>query len=445
MLFLKLSQKSSLISLAVYVIAVSFISIIEIDRTNREFNSVANTIDLYKTSAVLAGLLMEAKLDNNSNIKLTEEVDTSDRVLSLNDSVMTNSELVAFDVLDDFLMFSDKLTRKENVNIYYRSYVGKKLVFAAAPTEHYPVSERLFDPLICSSTRTCSLNMHKTELVDRLVVSDIYKSENPNVDIIEIMSPVYADGTIIGDFVIDLRISYKNLDGRTIRTELVGDFHYYKIGYDNYPLSNLAGGLILPIDSDTAIVYQLPIIKVLIDNLWVLFVTWIVIWVIHRLYSSNMQHKSHLASAIERASKDELTSLYNRKVFEDKEFENAIKQGRYTVILIDGKKFKQINDTHGHKAGDLALIHIARTMKATFRQSDWLIRFGGDEFVVIMPSCPLDAAERLAERLRESIAERPLTQYDVEVQVTTGVAKATGNESLMDVIELADQDMYRSK
>ena len=187
------------------------------------------------------------------------------------------------------------------------------------------------------------------------------------------------------------------------------------------------------------------IIKVLIDNLWVLFVTWVITGTFHRLYVSNVQHRSHLAHAIKDASTDELTSLYNRKVFEDKDFEDALKDGHYSVILIDGKKFKQINDTYGHKAGDLALIHIARTMKATFRQTDWLIRLGGDEFVIVMPLCPLESAEKLATTLRENVAARPLVRYGIEVQVTTGVAKATGEETLMDVIELADQDMYQYK
>jgi diguanylate cyclase (GGDEF)-like protein len=184
---------------------------------------------------------------------------------------------------------------------------------------------------------------------------------------------------------------------------------------------------------------------VLIDNLWVLLVAWGLVRTYHRLYSSNIRHQNHLAHAIKNASKDELTSLHNRKVFEDEEFEQVIKQGHYSVILIDGDKFKEINDNHGHNAGDMALIHIARTMQSTFRQSDWLIRLGGDEFVAVIPSCSLESAENLALRLKENIVAKPLDRYNVEVKVTTGVAKATGNESLIDVIELADRDMYRSK
>ena len=62
-----------------------------------------------------------------------------------------------------------------------------------------------------------------------------------------------------------------------------------------------------------------------------------------------------------------------------------------------------------------------------------------------MPLCPLESAERLATNLRENIVARPLVRYGISVQVTTGVAKATSEETLMDVIERADQDMYQYK
>ncbi|KIF45206.1 diguanylate cyclase [Vibrio owensii 47666-1] len=443
MFLLKLSKRSLSISLVVYAVVVSLMSMVAMHQSEKDFESIANYFELYKSSAILTGLLIESKLDEPTTEVSKEELEASQKVQSLDSMPLTTDELVAYKALGDLLQYNHKLAERPNITVYYRSYTGKKLVFAKSE-ENYQISEQMFDPLICSPARTCSLNMHETELADRVVISDSYLG-NLGTETFTITSPVYENEKIIGDVVVDLRVNYNNLNGRSVKTNLVNGFYYVTIGYDNYPFSNLAGGLILPIDNDSAIIYQLPIIKVLIDNLWVLFVTWVITGTFHRLYVSNVQHRSHLAHAIKDASTDELTSLYNRKVFEDKDFEDALKDGHYSVILIDGKKFKQINDTYGHKAGDLALIHIARTMKATFRQTDWLIRLGGDEFVIVMPLCPLESAEKLATTLRENVAARPLVRYGIEVQVTTGVAKATGEETLMDVIELADQDMYQYK
>ncbi|WP_230834130.1 diguanylate cyclase domain-containing protein [Vibrio campbellii] len=443
MLLLKLSKRSLSIAIAVYLAVASLMSIVAMHQSKRDFDAIANYFELYKSSAILAGLLIESKLDEPSAEISTEELEASQRVQSLDNNKLTNDELVAYEVLGDLLQYNYKLTERSNISVYYRSYLGKKLVFAK-PNEDYKISDQMFDPLICGPARICSLNMHETELADRVVISDSYLG-NLGTDTFTVTSPVYKNDEIIGDVVVDIRVNYDHLDGRTVETNLVNGFYYVTVGFENYPFSNFAGALILPIDNDSAIIYQLPIIKVLIDNLWVLFVTWAIVGTFHRLYASNVQHRSHLAHAIKNASIDELTSLYNRKVFEDSDFENAIKEGHYAVILIDGKKFKQINDTHGHKAGDLALIHIARTMKSTFRQSDWLIRLGGDEFVVVMPLCPLESAERLATNLRENIVARPLVRFGISVQVTTGVAKATSEETLMDVIERADQDMYQYK
>ncbi|WP_231116661.1 GGDEF domain-containing protein [Vibrio campbellii] len=443
MLLLKLSKRSLSIAIAVYLAVASLMSIVAMHQSKRDFDAIANYFELYKSSAILAGLLIESKLDEPRTEIPKDELEASQRIQSLDAKTLTTDELIAYKVLGDLLQYNHKLTERQNISVYYRSYTGKKLVFAK-PNEDYKISEQMFDPLLCSPARTCSLNMHDTELADRVVISDSYLG-NLGTDTFTVTSPVYKEGTIVGDVVVDIRVNYQNLNGRTVETNLVNGFYYVTVGFENYPFSNLAGALILPIDNDSAIIYQLPIIKVLIDNLWVLFVTWAIVGTFHRLYASNVQHRSHLAHAIKNASIDELTSLYNRKVFEDSDFENAIKEGHYAVILIDGKKFKQINDTHGHKAGDLALIHIARTMKSTFRQSDWLIRLGGDEFVVVMPLCPLESAERLATNLRENIVARPLVRYGISVQVTTGVAKATSEETLMDVIERADQDMYQYK
>ncbi|CAH6888560.1 hypothetical protein VCHA34P116_20212 [Vibrio chagasii] len=100
---------------------------------------------------------------------------------------------------------------------------------------------------------------------------------------------------------------------------------------------------------------------------------------------------------------------------------------------------------YGHKAGDRALSHISNTIRATFRKCDWLVRIGGDEFVVILPSCSEIGAHKLANRLREAVNASPIKGYSLKVQVTTGISVASSEDTLEDVIERADHDMYRYK
>jgi diguanylate cyclase (GGDEF)-like protein len=80
-----------------------------------------------------------------------------------------------------------------------------------------------------------------------------------------------------------------------------------------------------------------------------------------------------------------------------------------TVAVIDADRFKMLNDTHGHQAGDLALQKIGALLHDTFRQSDTAGRYGGEEFVVILPETDMAAAQQKLEFLRESVANTPIS------------------------------------
>ncbi len=108
------------------------------------------------------------------------------------------------------------------------------------------------------------------------------------------------------------------------------------------------------------------------------------------------------------AQRDALTQLGNRAAFEHHlaaESARALRYGRVlTVALIDLDGFKQINDTHGHAAGDLALQQFAQLLKDTLRQSDQAFRYGGDEFAVLLPETREPAVEGVMLRLKEKMA-----------------------------------------
>src|SRR5712671_3999044 len=101
---------------------------------------------------------------------------------------------------------------------------------------------------------------------------------------------------------------------------------------------------------------------------------------------------------------DPLTGLYNRRVAEERLASEASRSQRHghplTVVSFDLDKFKQINDTYGHPAGDLVLKEFARRLNSAVRLSDFASRMGGDEFLAVLPECPTDHVERLLSRLR---------------------------------------------
>ncbi len=114
------------------------------------------------------------------------------------------------------------------------------------------------------------------------------------------------------------------------------------------------------------------------------------------------------AMYVAEAQRDALTQLGNRAAFEHHlaaESARALRYGRLlTVALLDLDGFKQVNDTHGHAAGDRALQQFATLLKASLRQSDQAFRYGGDEFAVLFPETAVTAVDGVMRRLREQMA-----------------------------------------
>jgi diguanylate cyclase (GGDEF)-like protein/PAS domain S-box-containing protein len=149
------------------------------------------------------------------------------------------------------------------------------------------------------------------------------------------------------------------------------------------------------------------------------------------------------------ADHDGLTGLFNRRRFEEELERHVSEARRYgtpgALLLIDVDGLKSINDRGGHRAGDTALVAVARVLRGRLRQSDVIARFGGDEFAVLLPHATVaDAAKvggALAERVREGISTPagPVT-------VSVGVGRlGNGVASPDEALSRADASMYRSK
>ena len=155
--------------------------------------------------------------------------------------------------------------------------------------------------------------------------------------------------------------------------------------------------------------------------------------------------------AEKRASRDPLTDLYNRRSFLDiaqRVWANATHHGRpLSVVMLDIDHFKVINDTHGHAAGDAALVDVAAVLTGALRQGDVVARWGGEEFLLLLPDTQLEDAVALAERLRGLIGAMRLDLSGTTLQFTAsfGVVQQTHQETLDLLITDADNCLYRSK
>jgi diguanylate cyclase (GGDEF)-like protein len=162
---------------------------------------------------------------------------------------------------------------------------------------------------------------------------------------------------------------------------------------------------------------------------------------------------ARLHRLVERqAVTDGLTELANRRQFEQAlagEISRAERfGGMLALILADLDDFKQVNDRYGHQAGDEVLRRFAAVLRETVRDVDLPARYGGEEFAVLLPQTDLAGAERLAERLRQSVAERPMTRRPgalVAVTASFGVAAFPEAATPAALFAAADEALYRAK
>lgn len=165
--------------------------------------------------------------------------------------------------------------------------------------------------------------------------------------------------------------------------------------------------------------------------------------------------RSNFKTSISLAITDGLTGIYNRR-YMDTHLENVMKEclenGRSLgVMLLDIDHFKEVNDTHGHDVGDQIIKQFASRVSDTIRPADMAVRYGGEEFVVLMPGTDIENSERVAERVREIMANQPF-----EVTTEEGVLLKTcsigvtslnraGGDGMHSLLKRADEALYEAK
>jgi diguanylate cyclase (GGDEF)-like protein len=153
----------------------------------------------------------------------------------------------------------------------------------------------------------------------------------------------------------------------------------------------------------------------------------------------------------EQAITDPLTNIYNRRgLFQlgEFEFQRARRIHRpFSVMMFDIDHFKRINDQYSHAIGDQILQRFTERCQKNLRAIDLLGRYGGEEFVILLPETNLQAAQVIAERLRQSIMNAPFTSDagDLRITASIGIAEAHQNETLNNLVQRADAALYKAK
>lgn len=164
--------------------------------------------------------------------------------------------------------------------------------------------------------------------------------------------------------------------------------------------------------------------------------------------------RAHMRAIEERAIVDALTGLYNHTYLAGALNRELKRCQRYKLdlscLMIDVDDFKRINDTHGHLAGDEVLRTVGRMLQTTLRGYDFAVRYGGDEFVIVLAQNNPAGANHVAERIREMVMHYmffPLQATPNPVTVSIGVASVPGDriKTVPSLIEAADQALYQAK
>jgi diguanylate cyclase len=167
------------------------------------------------------------------------------------------------------------------------------------------------------------------------------------------------------------------------------------------------------------------------------------------------QLRRNLQQVTLESQRDFLTGTYNRKTFEKffEEYEGAAKQDNteLCMIIIDVDHFKQFNDKYGHLIGDEVLKIVARSLTDSLKGRDIVARFGGEEFLVLLPDTPIDIAARVADNIRQTISAKELKRKDTgenygTITVSMGIARYRHMaDTLPTLMKRADDALYRSK
>ncbi len=154
----------------------------------------------------------------------------------------------------------------------------------------------------------------------------------------------------------------------------------------------------------------------------------------------------------DKSEHDGLTGTYNRNWMNDVfpkqiELSHHLNQ-KLSMLLIDADHFKKVNDRYGHRAGDTTLIKLANIISGCLQESDLLVRYGGEEFIVLLPGASLSQARTIAENIRRMVSKTPVSinrDTSITISVSIGIAEAGVDDTVDNLLEKTDTGLYLAK
>ena len=161
----------------------------------------------------------------------------------------------------------------------------------------------------------------------------------------------------------------------------------------------------------------------------------------------NLEQKNKILNSLVKS--DGLTNLYNHKhitSFVDDGINEFKSSGKpLSVLMMDLDDYKSINDNFGHPAGDQVLLEVSNIIKTCIGENGFAGRYGGDEFLIVLPNIPLEEAKKFAHEICYIIQEAEFTEYKLKISTSIGVAEAVEDMTAANLIKLADEKLYKAK
>ena len=215
----------------------------------------------------------------------------------------------------------------------------------------------------------------------------------------------------------------------------------------NYNIGDVRGGISITFDiEDIQHKLKLNTVSIIFFGITT---TFLLIWLIYFFMAQLIKKLAEARNRIENiAITDDLTGIFNRRHILSRfaeEFEKVKRlKTNLSCILADIDQFKSVNDTHGHLAGDEVLKEISHRIRNTIRAYDILGRYGGEEFLILLPDTGLEDAKNLADRIRVHVKDNPIISSKITISLGVTAMQAQ-DQTVDDIIKRADERLYRAK
>ncbi len=437
-----------LFSVLFYII---FLSAFRVQLVDHHFKTLESDYDLMEVSydmVISLGERLQKLVDDEfdgNNVLLLEENDNSYQEYlthhpEYKDYVFAGENVdlskLSVNIFPYFLEFTKNLNsaNKDEV-LFYLNFNSIQLLLTSKPETSYHYNEDLIEH--CMNFKNCSFFTDEK----RVIVSKVYHDKITDDKVITLSYPVYGkDGDVVFDIAVDLRLPWlKTHDNAEMNVG--GQLVLFVNGDPD--LSEFTASKLLTLGSSQHFVIHYHIQEMLVDNLYILFAFFLLGVFFYKIYDIYSRQRLKSSKAEKDAIQDELTGLYNRRIFKHASFKTAIACGG-SVIYIDINKFKPINDTFGHVVGDGVLKFVATHLRHQVRDTDFCVRFGGDEFVIVLPSC---GGHKLALIMNNIIAinKTPYSSPVGAINVSVGSEEFDNFASFKDAMHVADERMYEHK